>query len=246
MKKDDDIISKIDRVLGAQNVHDLTHNKAYDESRSERMSKDIKGLRRFIFQFGVALHWIWKWTLKPIWRCISAFFKWIFVQYRKVWALTVYQRNQYGTLMLSKKRAGVFLLCTALFLWCSYSILGFTYDAVLYTTTVKHNETFYLHGSQETNVSGNIHSVKGCSKLPCSDEDSLYFRVTPSLFNHVWSIFTDGSLFYPDYVAAAVPDVVNKCTITTYGIRLKLLVRNTDVYPELLKASCTPVSNGGQ
>jgi len=240
--KDDDLISKIDRIVGAQNIHDLTHSKAFDESRTERMSKDIKGLRRFIFQVGVALTWVWKWTLHPILKALSNFSSWILKQYRKLWSLTVYQRNQYGTLMLSKTRAGVFLLCTALFLWCSVGILGFTYDGILYATTVKHNEIFYLHGSQETNVTGNVHSVKGCSHLPCSDEDSLYFRVTPSLFNHIWSIWNDHMLFYPDYVAAAVPDVVNKCTITTYGIRLKLLVRNTDIYPELLKASCQPVS----
>jgi hypothetical protein len=121
--------------------------------------------------------------------------------------------------------------------------MGFLYDATLYIATVKHNESFYLHGSQETNVAGNIHSVKGCSRLPCSDEDSLYFRVTPSVFNHAWSLWHDHMLFYPDYVAAAVPDVVNKCTITTYGFRLKILVRNTDLYPELLKASCQPVTD---
>jgi len=239
-RKEDDIVAKIDQIVGAQNLHDLTTEKAFDESRSQRVAQDIKGFRRFIFQIGVALHWIWSWILWPIWRTWRAIFFWFLKQYRKLWSLSVYKRNKYGTLMLSKTRAGVMLFCTAVFLCLLPFLIGFTYDCVLYATTAK-TEIFYLHGTQETDVEGNVHSAKGCSRLPCSDEDSTYFRITPSIFNHLWAIFHDGHIFYPDLEASAIPDVVNECHITTYGLRIKFLMRNTNIYPEILRVSCTPV-----
>jgi hypothetical protein len=49
------------------------------------------------------------------------------------------------------------------------------------------------------------------------------------------------NIFYPDYVAAAVPPGVHRCVILSYGIRIKLLMRQYDVWPDLLEASCKPV-----
>ena len=49
-------------------------------------------------------------------------------------------------------------------------------------------------------------------------------------------------LFFPDYVAASVPLSISQCTITSYGLRLKLIMRGVDIYPDLLKTECTPMT----
>ena len=57
-------------------------------------------------------------------------------------------------------------------------------------------------------------------------------------------IYHHGSLFYPGYVAGAVAPVMERCVITSYGIRKKFrsLMRTWDIYPDLLQVkSCQPV-----
>jgi hypothetical protein len=66
------------------------------------------------------------------------------------------------------------------------------------------------------------------------------FRVRATWFNEVWSVLHHGSLFYPGYVAAAVNPVVNRCVITSYGIRRKLLVQAWELYPDLIQVKCMP------
>lgn len=50
------------------------------------------------------------------------------------------------------------------------------------------------------------------------------------------------AMFFPDFVAAAIPVTVSECKITSYGLRAKLFMRGVEVYPDLLASSCTPVN----
>jgi hypothetical protein len=99
----------------------------------------------------------------------------------------------------------------------------------LYAATAKVNEEVILLSSQEINSDRNVHNIEGCLKLPCSDTDSIYFRVQSSLFNHIWNLAHGKGLFYPDYVAATVASTISRCIITSYGIRSSLIIRNFDV-----------------
>jgi hypothetical protein len=47
-------------------------------------------------------------------------------------------------------------------------------------------------------------------------------------------------VFLPDYVAAAVPLSVSKCTMTSYGVRLKPFMRGMEVYPDVVSTVCEP------
>lgn len=242
MSKNDPLLDSIEKTLNRQKKKEYRDAKKKSETRVERMNQDLGAFHRFVIQVGLASVWVWSHLLHPLWRGFSAVFHWVFRQYRKVWALTVYRRDQFDNLRLSKTRAGMFLAGTLFSLFFFYEIAGFVYDTGMYAATSQHNEVMYLTNSQEVDAANNVHAVKGCDALPCSDTDSVYFRLNPSAFNHVWSLIHNHMLFFPDYVSAAVPPGLNRCIISSYGIRIKLLMRGLDVYPELLKASCVPVT----
>jgi hypothetical protein len=243
MSQKDPLLESIDATLRQQKAQGRATAKAKSESRLERMHEDANAFHRFVAQFTIASIWFWQYILRPIWPAFSWIFRSLFRQYRKVWSLVVYHRDEFGNLRLGKARAGLFLAGSLVSLFFLYSIVGFVYDSAMYGLTSRTNELMYLTSSQEIDATGNVHAVKGCDKLPCSDADSVYFRITPSAFNHVWSLIHNHMVFFPDYVSAAVPPGLNRCTITSYGIRIKLLMRGMDIYPELLKASCTPVTS---
>lgn len=120
-----------------------------------------------------------------------------------------------------------------------------------YLPLVQRDETLYLYNSQKISDGAtdstldDVHEVHGCETLPCTDQTSVTFRVRASWFNEVWSFYHHGTFFYPGYVAGAVAPIMEKCTITSYGIRKKFrsLLRTWDVYPDLLQVkSCSPVN----
>jgi hypothetical protein len=124
-------------------------------------------------------------------------------------------------------------------------LLVFLFDLGLYTLTVRKDEVVYLTNSQEILPQENVHSVQGCHTLPCTDENSFYFRIRATAFNEVWSLVHGHGLFFPDYIAAAVPVSISKCKITSYGVRLKFVMRGMDIYPDVLQTECAPLETGG-
>lgn len=242
----DPLRDQIEGMIRGQKASERSSGRASSDSSVGRLREDASALRRFFIQLAIAGHWMWVHLLRPIKNGVMAVAGSIFRQYRKLWSVVVYRRDTYGDLRLSKTRAGVFLTGTLVAAWCAIGIAGFVYDSFLYFATGYHDEEMYLTSSQEIDAYGNVHAVKGCSSLPCSDTDSVYFRINPSAFNHVWSFIHNRAPFYPDFVSAAVPPGFNRCVITSYGLRIKLLMRGLDLYPELLKASCVPVAGGDE
>ena len=120
----------------------------------------------------------------------------------------------------------------------------FAADVVLYAFTARVDEVVYLSNAQEIIPEDNIHSVQGCEvetageEFSCTADKSLYFRIDPDTFSTVWSLLSNGTLFYSDYVAATVAPGWEKCTITSYGFRMKVFLRGFDIYPKLLSANC--------
>lgn len=239
----DDLLKQIRETREMQDKIDLGRAKTKSESRVERMSEDVTMFHRFVLQLITALQWsfvnvgipLWKIIRWPFWRLLNG--------YRRVWSLIVYRRDEFDNLRFSKVRAGTFLTATFVFLWFMLMpTLVFVGEVISYAVTADVDEVVFLHNSQEINPDENMHSVQGATKLPLDEDDSFYFRVESTLFNHLWSITHRGNLFYADYVAAAIPPGVNRCVITSYGFRLKTLMRNWEIYPHLLSASCQPVS----
>lgn len=239
---EDELLKKIRQTREAQEKIDHNRSKAKSESRVERMSEDVNLFHRFIFQLIAGLQWSFVNVGIPTWKVVRWPFWKLVKQYRRLWSLIVYQRDEFENLRFSKTRAGVMFTATVVFLWFfMMPSIGLVFDTANYVLTAKHNEIVYLTQSQEivaNELNENIHSVKGATHLPFDPEDSFYLRINDSWFNQLWSIVYRGGLFYPDYVAAAVPGIPSKCVTTSYGFRMKGIMRHLEIYPHLLSATC--------
>lgn len=225
-------------------IADEAHEKGKVHARSwtGRTQYNLTALHKFVFQFVLAVSWIYAHVIRPVARILFKPVTWLWRFYRFLWDKVVYYEDSYQNRQFSKTRAGVFLLLSAVFAWYVFvPLVVFICHALLYFSTVKRDEIVYLTNSQEIIPHENEHSVQGCHALPCTDQNSIYFRIRASNFNEAWSILSGRGLFYPDYVAASVPVAVSHCKITSYGLRIKLLMRGLDIYPDLLKTECTPL-----
>lgn len=226
-------------------IADEAHEKGKVNARSwtGRTQYNLTALHSFFFQLVQAVSWIYEHVARPMARILFRPITWLWRLYRFLWDKVVYYEDSYQNRQFSKTRAGVFLLLSAGFAWYVFvPALIFLCHAILYFTTVKRDEIVYLTNSQEIIPHENEHSVQGCHAIPCTDQNSVYFRIRASYFNEVWSIAHGHGLFFPDYVAASVPVAVSRCKITSYGLRIKLLMRGLDIYPDLLQTECTPLS----
>ena len=235
------LLDGIDKTLSDFKTRAYEAKKTYDQSDIGRTQRELSALGRFWSQVVHSCGWIYMRLIAPVTSRIYRFVRWAFARYRALWARCVYAKDAYGDPEFSKARGGSddyrddrrLLSCTALPRSPSPcpGILppcGTTAD--------------YLSNSQNLSNSqgGEIHEVYGCETLPCTDQNTVTFRVRATWFNEVWSVLHHGSLFYPGYVAAAVNPVVNRCVITSYGIRRKLLVQAWELYPDLVQVKCMP------
>jgi hypothetical protein len=223
--------------------------KQYDQSNAGKLHKDIALWLKFWYGFVRAIVFLYQKLIYPIswrlWRLI----KWAATKYRTLWLRLTYKKDKYGTLQFSKMRGGVMILSSVLSLYILYGVLTIVMTLPWYFLTVKRDEVLYLsnHSAVEGQHTSNkvrineVYEITGCETINCSDQDTVSFRVEASWFNEVWSIFHNFALYYPDYVAATVSPVVNRCTITSYGIRKKFLVRYWELRPDILQVRCLPV-----
>lgn len=191
-------------------------------------------LVRFFYQFLAGLVWLYEKTIRPVTLPFWRLGRYLFRQYRRLWDRVVYTRS--GT--FSRVRAGAMIVATAASFWIITPVLQFVAEASLFAVTYG-TEEIYLIKSQEIDSNDNLHAVTGCEQLPCTEANSVYYRVREDNFNSLWSLLRHGTLFYPDYVAT-VPGL-SKCRVTSYGIRFKFAMRQWNVYPDMLEAHCDPV-----
>ncbi|WP_374650451.1 hypothetical protein [Dongia sp.] len=224
-------------------------DRAYEADRKEagtwqyKAANDIGALSRFFSQIVLAGLWMYEHILAPAGRFSAIPAGFLFGWYRRLWSRIVYVEDRFRQRQFSKTRAGLFLTTTLVFVWfLLVPLLVLALDTGLYFATVKHDEIVYLTNSQEIVPEENVHSVQGCHALPCTDDNSFYFRIRATLFNEIWSIAHGYGLFFPDYVAAAVPLTISECKITSYGLRMKLMMRGMDMYPDILRTECTPLT----
>lgn len=223
------------------------HNARKEEAASwtRRTQEDLSALQRFLARMAAILGWIYRRILRPIDRIIVVPALWFWCVVQALWNRFVYVEDQYKNRRLSKRRAAIFTIGGAVFAWyILVPLLVLLFDIALYFATVNRDEVVYLTNSQEIIPEDNVHSVQGCHQLPCTDENSFYFRIRATLFNELWSLLHGRGLFFPDYVAASVPLSISECRITSYGVRVKIFMRGMDIYPDLLRTECTPLQGG--
>lgn len=194
---------------------------------------------RFTYQFLAALTWIWQKIVKPVTAPIRWLFWKVWRWYRRVWDRVVYLESGH----FSRPRAGILLTATFTALYVLPSVFMFVGQIGLFVVTVQHEQIALMGPSEEIYPDDNIHAVKASDeKNPdlITDQTTLYFRIEPNLFHHLWSLFTSGHIFYPDEVAAAVKTGTYLCDTVNYGFRWKTMMRRLDIYPDLLSVGkCT-------
>lgn len=223
--------------------------KQYDQSTVGKLHADLTLWAKFWYTLSSAALWLYNKLIYPITRRLWRLVKWVGTQYRTLWFKLTYKKDQYGTKYFSKTRGGIVIVGTIVSIYLVYGILQIASTLPWYFLTVKHDEVLYLsnhsaveghHGSSKVKIN-EVYEITGCETIDCSDQDTVSFRVEASWFNEVWSVFHNYALYYPDYVAAAVSPVVNRCTITSYGIRKKFIVRYWELHSDILSVRCIPV-----
>lgn len=234
----------------SKNIKQTTFDvkKQYDQSTVGQLQKEWTLWAKFWYGLCVTVIFLYQKLIYPIswrlWRLV----KWLLKQYRNLWLHITYKTDLYGVQRFSRMRGAGTAISTLIILYILYGVLMVSISLPWYLLTVKRNEVLYLsnhsavEGHDKARIKINdVYEITGCESLNCSDQDSVSFRVEASWFNEAWSIVHNHALYYPDYVAAAVSPVVNRCTITSYGVRRKFLVRYWELHPDILQVRCLPV-----
>jgi hypothetical protein len=222
------------------------HQSRKEEAASwtQRTREDVSALQRILGAIAAFFLWVYRRILWPLARAAVVPATWLWCLARALWNRFVYVEDEFKNRRLSKRRAAIFTVGGLVFAWYVFvPVLVLLLDVALYLATAKRDEVVYLTNSQEIIPEDNVHSVQGCHQLPCTDENSFYFRIRATLFNEIWSVVHGRGLFFPDYVAASVPLSISECKITSYGVRVKIFMRGMDIYPDLLQTECTPLGN---
>lgn len=235
---------RIDQILKELAQEDIEKAKSEQNSLLGKTKTKLGIIHSFWIQVASSTFMIWRTFLAPVWRIVlwlGVGFLWN--NYHKVWNRFAYTVVD-GQRVFSRKRGTYTLLGTILTLWFAVSIASFVWHTALYMSTARVDEVVYLSNAQEITPEENLFSVQGCEatvageNFSCSEDESLYFRIEPTEFAHVWSLFNRGGFFYPDYIAAPIAPGWQKCVITSYGFRMKTMIRRWEVYPSLLSARC--------
>jgi hypothetical protein len=201
--------------------------------------------RFFIKAMNIVLT-ILRWTLFPFMVFMVNPTKWVINRTIAFWEKVAFRKDEFGNDRFSIPRAGLAVATLGVLWSLLFVALDMTYYTSLYFLTRNVDEVVYMHNAQEVDPDHDIYSAQGCETLPCDTDTSIYFRIDPMLFNQLWTVLHHGKLYYGDYLAAAVPPVITKCVITSYGIRVKLFMRQWDIYPYLLDVSCEPIEMIGK
>lgn len=193
---------------------------------------------KLMYQVLAAMYWIWSNLVTKILIPFQYIGGGIWNVWVKLWNKVVHRKD--GD--FSYSRAGVLLAATLAFIYMLPTFLLLTWQTTFYFVTGG-VDTVYLTQSQEIYPDDDIHSVKGCTSLPCSDQVAVYYRVAPTLFNQMWSLVVQQDIFMPDNVAAAVPPGLSECKVHAYGLRLKFLMKKMDIYPDAIEILCEPIKS---
>lgn len=246
MMDQNDLRQQVDALKKRIETHAYEAEKTEAGRWQTRAAADITGLARFAAQMALGAVWIYEHILAPVGHFLAVPALFLFNAYRRLWTRMVYAEDKFEVRRFSKTRAGIMLAVSLVSVWfVVLPLLGLLWDTGLYFATARRDEIVYLTNSQEILPEHNIHSVQGCHSLPCTDDNSFYFRIRATLFNEIWSLVHGHGFFFPDYVAAAVPLSISECKITSYGLRFKLMMRGFDFYPDVLETTCTPLAGDG-
>lgn len=192
----------------------------------------------WLFQYALGWGWIWSKIIYPIIQKMATIYKWVGVKYMDFWKWAVYDKE--GNFRVFRSAATI--MVTTAMIWVIPAFIWLSINTGAWVFTGKSQEVVFLTSTQEIDPENDVHAIRGCESLPCTNDNSIYFRVKSNLFVQAYSFASGEGMFYPDLVASVVAPGVNKCTVDSYGIRVKTFMKKWEIYPYMLGAVCMPVS----
>lgn len=240
----DDMLKRAEKLKQRTEANKKDRKRKHKRSTFGQAEQNIKDIHETYTSVTGTIGWLYQNVISPVFThpWVGKPFQW----YRALWERVVNVKDKDGDDVFSKQRAGTMVIATLIGLYLLPAFIGgtveFVWDTGRMATTYKYQETWYLGKSQEIDAKGNVFSAQGCESIRCTDQTSIYFRIKPSVAHHLWSLYHNKNIFFPDYVAAGIQNDINKCKVTGYGVRWKFLVRNWDVYPQILSVDCAPLT----
>jgi len=228
--------------------------KAESRTTLAGIAHEVSVTARFVTNLTRVLVWIWVHFLAPFaWVFSWPIIRWFVSKYIALWNRVTHYTDKYGNYKFSRKKGVGIVLATVMVAFLTANAVQLGMDWALYSVS-KEERTVWLSLPQEIYPGANIFSVQGCSiaegeetaaVVHCDDENSLYFRVRPTLFNEAWSILHGKGIFFPELIVSPIGASWSKCATVSYNFRIKLLMGFGDWYPDLLSAKCERSSNNG-
>lgn len=191
----------------------------------------MQGIKYVVQMVLSVISFIWSLIGAPI-IFIYARFRSLFLWYRKLWVKSTH--NKYGEFVYTRGVAMAAATITSIIVMPTIVCL-FLQTAYYFATYKKEN--IYLIQSEEIYPDNNTWAVRGCYTENCDSDSSLYYRIEPSLFHHLWNIGHSGSIFLPDAIGSSVPTGLTQCEVVSYGVRARVLM-TLHIYPSILKITC--------
>jgi len=199
----------------------------------------VEGRNSFLEKVAAVFYFIWN-LLKGLGRLIVNSLARLLAWYKRLWVR--FTHNKYEEFVY--KRGIAMAVATLAFIALIPTIGMLLFQTTYYLATYK-KDSIYLIQSEEIYPDSNTWGVRGCYSNTCDSNSSLYFRIKPSLFHHLWSITHNGSIFLPDIIGSSVPTGLTKCEIISYGLRLKIMM-SLDIYPSILEIKCEDSGSRGE
>lgn len=158
----------------------------------------------------------------------------IFSWYKHLWVK--FTHNKYDEFVYKRGLAMIVGTAAAVVFVC------LIFQTTYFWTTYK-KETIYLSQSEEIYPDENIWGVRGCYTQNCDSNSSLYYRIKPSLFHHIWSLLSSGRVFLPDVLGSSVPTGFTRCEVISYGVRFRVTML-FNIYPNILRVTCERGESG--
>lgn len=250
----DPLMDKLNRATASIEQKLKDTKKRINQSAYVKFQKDANLFQRFartfvrasIWVYSNIFHPIWKWTIyKPI--------KFLFWQYVLLWNRVVYVKDEYGNVAASKLRAIYMIIATMIGLYVAPAFADLAIDGLILYPLTSSVHTVYMNGQEKVPNEPEVHEAGGCDEKPgCSSAETSAYRIRSTPFNQLWSIWhhfkwnDPVNLYYPDFIARAIPNQTAECVIHSYGWRQKIINKNVyrtlDMYADILEIrSCKPI-----
>lgn len=150
-----------------------------------------------------------------------------------------------GQLVFSKKRAAAMVMATMVALTGAFHYnLGIpaAFEVAKDSRVLFGTEQMEVYLNRPEMIEEGVYEVTGCLDYPCSDDNTLYFRIEDNVFKDVGYLFSRGHFYDPEYVAGAMSNEANQCSVEYIGTTSRFLQRTLGWKPQVVQAECTPIS----